>query len=121
MTVYERIKTRRKELGLSADDVAQALGVSRATIYRYESAEVEKVPITVLEPLARVLQTTPSYLMGWEIDSAAPGGLPDPAPTPVIRRIARAGERMSAAQQEKLLQLAEIMFPEYFDPHDGNA
>ena len=31
MEVYERIKARRKELGLSADDVAAALGVSRAT------------------------------------------------------------------------------------------
>jgi repressor LexA len=66
MTIYERIKNRRKELGLSADDVAEALGVSRATIYRYESSYIEKVPITSLEPLANVLKCTPAYLMGWE-------------------------------------------------------
>lgn len=68
LTVYERIKQRRKELGLSADDVAAALGVSRATIYRYESAEIEKVPITALVPLAKVLRTTPVNLMGWDVD-----------------------------------------------------
>lgn len=68
MTIYERIKQRRKELCLSAEDVAVALDVSRATIYRYESAEVEKLPISVLEPLARVLKTTPGYLMGWTDD-----------------------------------------------------
>lgn len=65
MTIYERIKFRRKELDLTAEEVAKALNVSRATIYRYESSEVEKLPITILEPLAEVLKTTPAYLMGW--------------------------------------------------------
>lgn len=66
MTVYERIKQRRKELGLTAEDVAAALNVSRATIYRYESAEIEKVPITAIVPLAKVLHTTPMEIMGWD-------------------------------------------------------
>ncbi len=70
MTVYERIRQRRKELGLSAEDLALALGVSRATVYRYESAETEKLPSSVLEPLADVLLTTPADLMGWENESA---------------------------------------------------
>ena len=35
-------------------------------IYRYESNYIEKMPTTILEPLAKVLQTTPAYLMGWE-------------------------------------------------------
>ena len=68
MEIYERIMNRRKELGLSADKVAEALGVSRSTIYRYESAYIEKVPLHVLGPLATVLQTTPEYLMGWDPD-----------------------------------------------------
>ncbi len=66
MEVYERIKNRRKELGLSADNVADALGVSRATIYRYESADIEKLPTTILEPLSKILHCTPAYLMGWK-------------------------------------------------------
>lgn len=65
MTTNEIMKIRRKELGISADDVAAALGVSRSTIFRYEKGEIEKVPMIFLEPLARVLQTTPAYLMGW--------------------------------------------------------
>lgn len=67
MTTHERIKKRRKELGLTAEQVAEALNVSRATIYRYESAEIEKLPIDIIEPLARILQTTPEYLMGWDL------------------------------------------------------
>lgn len=66
MSVGERIKARRKELNLSVDEVADKLGKNRATIYRYESDEIENLPVTVLEPLAKILNTTPSYLMGWD-------------------------------------------------------
>ena len=66
MTIGERIKKRRTELGLSVDDIAEKLGKGRATVYRYENGDIEKLPTTVLEPLARVLKTTPAYLMGWE-------------------------------------------------------
>lgn len=66
MTVGERIKNRRKELGLSVDAVAKKLNKNRATVYRYESDEIENLPITVLEPLAKILNTTPAYLMGWD-------------------------------------------------------
>jgi transcriptional regulator with XRE-family HTH domain len=66
MTVGDRIKKRRLELGMSVDDLAKKLGKNRATIYRYESSEIENLPISIIEPLAKILQTSPSYLMGWE-------------------------------------------------------
>lgn len=66
MEIYERIKKRRKEIGLSADEVANALHVSRATIYRYECKEIEKLPTNIIEPLAKVLKCSVSYLMGWD-------------------------------------------------------
>lgn len=59
------MKARRKEIGLSAERVAELLGVSPATIYRYENGDIEKVPGSRLEPIATALQTTPSALMGW--------------------------------------------------------
>ena len=68
MTIGKRIKRQRIKLGLTADEVGRALGKNRATIYRYESSYIEKLPTTVLEPLAKVLKTTPAYLMGWEDD-----------------------------------------------------
>lgn len=66
MTIGDRIKERRKELGLTVDELAERLGKNRATIYRYESNDIEKLPTTVLEPLAKVLNVTPAYLMGWK-------------------------------------------------------
>lgn len=66
MTIGERIKNRRKELGLTVDELAQRLEKNRATVYRYESNDIEKLPTTVLEPLAKALDVTPAYLMGWK-------------------------------------------------------
>ena len=42
MEIHDRIKARRKELGLSAETVAEKLGVSPATIYRYENNDIKK-------------------------------------------------------------------------------
>ncbi|MBS5651496.1 MAG: helix-turn-helix domain-containing protein [Clostridiales bacterium] len=65
MTTGRRMKERRKQLGIPVDEIASALNVSIATVYRYENGDIEKVPGSVLEPLAKVLQTTPAWLMGW--------------------------------------------------------
>ena len=66
MTIGQRIKNRRIELNLSVDEVAEKLNKNRATIYRYEKDDIKELPITVLEPLAKVLETTPADLMGWD-------------------------------------------------------
>lgn len=66
MKIGQKIKLKREQIGLSVDELAEILGKNRATIYRYESSEIEKLPTTVLEPLAKALKTTPAYLMGWE-------------------------------------------------------
>ena len=73
MDVGERIKNRRKQLGLSAEQIAAELGVSPATVYRYESNEIMNMRIDKLEPIAKALHTSPAYLMGWseETSSAA--------------------------------------------------
>lgn len=87
MTTGNRMKMRRKEIGVSADEVAAALGVSIATVYRYENGEIEKVPGSVLEPLARVLKTTPAYLMGWEDDLFSDDAPDNIIPMPKMKKV----------------------------------
>ena len=53
MTVSERIRQRRLELGLTVDEVAVKLHKNRATIYRYENEDISKLPASILEPLAK--------------------------------------------------------------------
>ncbi|MDR2044859.1 MAG: helix-turn-helix domain-containing protein [Clostridium sp.] len=68
MTIGQRIKARRKEIGLTADQVADRLGVDRTTVFRYEKGTINKVSHEILGKLAIILQTTPVYLMGMTDD-----------------------------------------------------
>ncbi|HJA90498.1 MAG TPA: helix-turn-helix domain-containing protein [Candidatus Jeotgalibaca merdavium] len=71
MNIGQRIKMRRKELGMSVDKLAELINKNRATIYRYEKNEIENMPYDVIEPLAEVLKVSPAYLMGWVEDKNA--------------------------------------------------
>ena len=115
MTTGERMKQRRKEIGLSAEKVAESLGVSPATIYRYEKGDIEKVPVDIFAELAKILQTTPAYLMGWEEKpepkkpTIPPGFEPMPKmkKIPLIGAIA-CGEPITAEQNiEKMVDVPE--------------
>lgn len=97
------MKDRRKSIGLSAERVAEILGVSPATIYRYENGDIEKVPGERLGPIANALQTTPAYLMGWENadgDKSLPANIiaiPETRKIPLVGSIA-CGEPILAAE-----------------------
>ena len=59
MTIGELIKTRRKELGMSQDDVAKSVGTTKATVSRWESGEIHKMKRQMIAALANVLQLDP--------------------------------------------------------------
>lgn len=103
MEIYEKIKNRRKELGLSADDIADSLGISRATVYRYESADIEKVPITALVPLAKVLKCSPGYLMGWDEEQDPAAVSPSLSLDPEETRLINTYRSFNATGKSKLM------------------
>ena len=68
MTIGERIKKRRTELDLSQEEVANELGYkSRTSVFKVEQG-ITDLPLSKVKEFAKVLKTTPSYLMGWEDD-----------------------------------------------------
>ena len=65
MELYENIKHRREELGLSQQDLADMLGYkSRSTIAKIEAGEND-IPQSKIKAFAIALKTTPAILMGW--------------------------------------------------------
>ena len=66
MSLKDNIKQRRLARGLTLEDVAKHVGVSRQTVQKYESGVVANIPSDKIEKIAEVLGTTPSSLMGWE-------------------------------------------------------
>ena len=60
----QAIAKRRRELNMTAEELAKRLGKSRATIYRYESGRGGSLSAKALLPLAVALKTTPAALLG---------------------------------------------------------
>lgn len=101
------MKARRKEIGLSAEQVAAALDISPATIYRYERGDIEKMPGDRLPLLAKVLQTTPAYLMGWSGPETIENLPPISPATPVLQALAESVAQLNDEGQEKLVEYAD--------------
>lgn len=70
-TTEERIKTLLSLRRKTPDDLAEAIGKNRTTVYRYLNGHIENMPSNILKPMADYLQTNPAYLMGW-IDDPRP-------------------------------------------------
>lgn len=113
MTTGQRMKMRRKEIGLSAERVAEILGVSPATIYRYEKGDIEKVPGDLLQPIANALQTTPAYLMGWDSSgSSLPSNIipmPHTYTVPIIGTIACGQPILAVENADELVAVPEYI------------
>ena len=60
------LKKRRKELGLTLLQIAEAVGVTEATVQRWESGNIKSVRYEKIGALAEVLRVTPAALMGWD-------------------------------------------------------
>lgn len=102
-TIGKRIRDARVKCGMSVDDLAARLGKNRATVYRYESDDIENFPISIIGSLSDALGVSPAYLMGW-IDEEKPA-------TPVddgLSEIAEIFTQLSAENRSKLLELSHL-------------
>lgn len=63
MTCGEKIKLKRKELGLSQTDLANRVGLKFGTISKYEKDEIS-IPSNTLKLIADVLNISTDYLLG---------------------------------------------------------
>ena len=65
MKLGERIKMLRKEKKLTLEDVAKGIGVSRATVLKYESGQIETIPMARVHQIANFFDVSRPYLEGW--------------------------------------------------------
>jgi len=66
MTIGERIKKRREILGIAQTELAEKVKMSKQTIYKYENGIITNIPSDKIEAIAKALDVSPGYLMGWE-------------------------------------------------------
>lgn len=66
MTKGERIRLVRERTGKSQTAFADAIGVSKQTLYKYENDIITNVPSDKIEMMADLAEISPGYIMGWE-------------------------------------------------------
>lgn len=88
-SVGERIREKRESLGMSQEELAKKLGYkSRSSINKIE-ADARNLTQSKIKSIADALQTTPSYIMGWdEPKDDIPLNI---IPMPEMRKIPRIG------------------------------
>lgn len=75
LKLYENIKARRKAAKMTQEELARLTGYTdRSSIARIEKGEID-LPQSKIKQFAEALGTTPSHLMGWEIDPADAGAI----------------------------------------------
>ena len=79
MSLAEKMIELRKQNGLSQQDLADRLGVSRQAISRWETGAVQPLADSV-KSLAQVFQVSTDYLLNDDLDDPTPLHPPQPAP-----------------------------------------
>lgn len=100
VTVKDILKGRRLELELTLEDVAKRVGVSPATISRWESGDIANMRRDRIAALAKALQISPAVIMGWDVDTPIPPG----AHRPQFKKVPMLGYAAAGQPLEDLNQ-----------------
>lgn len=80
------IKSRRKELNLTLEQVGYLVGVGKSTVRKWETGDIENMKRDKIVKLAKALRVSPSYIMGIEEEQPQIETLPVKK-IPVVSRI----------------------------------
>lgn len=98
-TIGQLIREERKKQNISLTELASKVGITKQSLYKYETGIVTNIPINNVEKIAAVLGCSPTYLMGWI--SSDNSQLPEPTVTeeyttfPVIGEVAAGYESVA--------------------------
>src|SRR5690606_36782174 len=81
MSLGSRLRERRQQLGLTLEEVAQTVGVSKSTVQKWESGTIEDMRLAKAAGLAKVLKVSPLWIMGIS------ESMTDPTPKAKTKRV----------------------------------
>lgn len=67
MTLGDRIRHLREQRGLLQTELADRIGVSKQTLYKYETGIITNIPSDKIESMAKVFGVSEAHIMGWEV------------------------------------------------------
>ena len=97
MSVGDKIKSLRKEMGLTQTELGDRVGVKKNAVSKWECGRVEDIPGSTLKELAKLFQVPVSYLIDDKTTE------PQPAATDVLDEVDVAfyGEYRELSEDDK--------------------
>lgn len=112
LAIGQRIKEKRKEAGLNQKELAAKVGLSEASVSKYENGKVEDATHVMLAKFADVLGVPVSWLLGIEAEpEEAPAT--DPCLSPEELRLLSYFRALNSEGRAFLLQSAEVALNTY--------
>ncbi|MFW3518644.1 LexA family protein [Staphylococcus caprae] len=127
------IKSRRKELNLTLEQVGDLVGVGKSTVRKWETGDIENMKRDKIVKLAKALRVSPSYIMGIEegqsqletlpvkkipVVSKISAGLPIYSEENLIDYIYFSKEKLSDSKEEFGLRVSGDSMNKIFDEGD---
>lgn len=102
----ERLRSARKRLGLSLDEVAYSIGTTKASVSRWESGITGGIKLPQLQKLAKLYEVDTAWLFGYDVPM-----LPETEEHQTIRELIDSWMREASIDDLKKFEaLARITF-----------
>lgn len=109
MGMAEIIKERRLAMGYTQEELAQRLGLQKSAIAKYENGRVENIKRSIIGEMAKILECSPAYLMGWDNNvSPIPGGSKEKKKGVTIKVLGRVAAGIPLEAIEDIIDTEEI-------------
>lgn len=107
----ERIKIAREAKRMSQEELGKVCGITKQTIYKYETGIITNIPLDKLESIAEALDVSAVYLAGWKDETGAEKTAAEEGDglSPLEKRLMQLVHRLSDDQKEMLLAQIELL------------
>ena len=106
MSLGSRLRERRQQLGLTLEEVAQAVGVSKSTVQKWESGTIEDMRLAKAAGLAKALKVSPLWIMGISESMTDPTPKAKTKRVPVLGCIAAGDPIVANEEYEEYIELS---------------
>ena len=113
MEIGDRIIKYRKRANMTQEELAKSINTSPQNIYKYEQNVIKSIPLSRIESIARVLDVSPTVLVGWEADPNEADGSPPEIWVRIYTIVGGLDSYEQNAFGEEFLQRLNGQLPEY--------
>ena len=109
--ISKRLQKAMIKSKLSYGEISNMINIPKSAVHRYINGETPKIPLDRLKLLAKALNVTPAYLMGWEeeIEPNAEQKATAPELRAEIKELVNAASDLPTEKIKTLTQVAESM------------